>query len=64
MAKKTLHINAVWDTETHLWVATCDELPDFEIKASSYDDLVLKTTLAVRELLRTNAIGDDDQVLH
>jgi hypothetical protein len=64
MTKKTLHVHAAWDVEENSWVAICDELPDFHIKATSQNDLLRKIALALRELQLTKTTGGDDPTLH
>ncbi len=57
---KTLFINAIWDDEASVWVATSEDVPGLVTEASTCDDLVSKLKIMIPELLEANGVIEND----
>ena len=51
-----LIVNAVWDDEARVWVATSDDVPGLATEADDMDALVEKLKLMIPELLDANGV--------
>lgn len=58
--EKTLLVNALWDDEAKVWVATSDDVPGLATEAENIDELVRKLKIMVPELLDANGYADGD----
>lgn len=54
MAGKLYHVNAVWDEEAGVWVATSDDVPGLVTEAETRDALTAKLHVLIPELLEAN----------
>ena len=59
---KTLKVQAIWDDEAHVWVATSDDVPGLATEADDMEALVCKLKSMIPELLDANGIMHDRQV--
>ena len=59
--KKILLVNALWDDEARVWVATSDDVPGLATEAVTWEQLMEKLRVMVPELLEANGIplGED-----
>lgn len=57
-----LIVNAVWDDEAKVWVATSDDVPGLVTEAPTQSELVKKLKAMVPELLDANGYADGDQL--
>jgi len=51
-----LTVNALWDEEAGVWVATSDDVRGLATEAETVDDLVVKLKIMIPELLDANGI--------
>jgi len=49
-------VNAIWDDEARVWVATSDDIPGLATEADDMDALVEKLKLMIPELLDANGV--------
>ena len=61
-ASGRLIINAVWDDEVRVWVATSDEIPGLATEADDMDALVEKLKKMIPELLDANGVAYGEDV--
>lgn len=59
---RELVVNAVWDDEAKVWVATSDDVPGLVTEAPTQRDLVKKLKVLVPELLDANGYADGDEL--
>lgn len=52
---KKLLVNAQWDSEAEVWVATSEDIPGLVTEAASLDELLSRVLAAAPELLEDNA---------
>lgn len=52
-----LIVNAIWDDEARVWVATSDDVPGLATEADDMDALVEKLKLMIPELLDANGVA-------
>ena len=57
-----LIINAVWDDEARVWVATSDDVPGLATEADDMDALVEKLKIMIPELLDANGVEHSPDV--
>jgi len=50
-------INAIWDDEARVWVATSDDVPGLATEADDMDALVEKLKMMIPELLDANGVA-------
>lgn len=55
-----LTVNAFWDAEADVWVATSEDVPGLVTEAGSMDDLVAKLKDLIPDLLEANGREDGD----
>jgi hypothetical protein len=60
--RRELVVNAVWDDEAKVWVATSDDVPGLATEAPTQVDLVKKLKTMVPELLDANGYADGEQL--
>ena len=61
---KPLIVNAKWDDEAKVWVATSDDISGLVTEADSLDAMVKKLQVIIPELLDANGYPDgEDRVL-
>ncbi len=51
---KPLKINAEWDDEAAVWVATSDDVDGLAIEASTMDALIERLKIVIPELMEAN----------
>jgi hypothetical protein len=61
-ADRVLVVNATWDDEAKVWVATSQDVPGLATEAASQQDLVKKLKVLVPELLDANGYPDGDEL--
>lgn len=52
-------IDTVWDEEAKVYTATCKEIPGFVIEAESYEALLKRVDVIVKDLFDLNHIQQD-----
>jgi hypothetical protein len=52
-----LTVNAIWDDEARVWVATSDDVPGLATEAEDMDALVEKLKTMIPELLDANGVA-------
>jgi len=60
MAVKSYVVNALWDAEAGVWVATSDDVPGLVAEAATFEELDREVRALVPELLRMNGVISDD----
>lgn len=53
---KTILVQAVWDDEAAVWVASSDDVPGLATEADTAEELERKLKVIIPELLRENGI--------
>ena len=59
MEPKVLHVQADWDSEAEVWVATSDEVPGLATEAETIETLTEKLRTLIPELLEANQVPSD-----
>ena len=61
MSLSKIEVNADWDAEAKVWVATSDDVPGLVSEAETLEDLQKKLTTLIRELLEASGVlaGND-----
>lgn len=54
MGTKQITVNAEWDPEAKVWVATSDDVPGLITEANTVEALAEKLTVMIPELLEAN----------
>ena len=64
MKARAFHVQAVWDEEAAVWVATSDDVPGLVTEADSCEELEAKLKVMIPELLEENGVlpGDGQEV--
>ncbi|MES1241017.1 MAG: DUF1902 domain-containing protein [Acidobacteriota bacterium] len=57
----TFHVQASWDPETSVWVATSEDVPGLSTEATSLEALTEKLRVMGPELLKANQLLSDDR---
>ncbi len=52
----TFHVNAIWDSEANVWVATSEDIPGLVTEAETLDELEDKLKVMIPEMLLENGI--------
>jgi predicted RNase H-like HicB family nuclease len=60
MDQHTYQIDALWDPDTGVWVATSDEVPGLATEADSLEELTRKLRVMAPELLEANKVSPSD----
>ncbi len=53
---KTIRVEAIWDEEARVWVATSDDLPGLITEADTSEELIKKLQVLIPELLEANGL--------
>jgi predicted RNase H-like HicB family nuclease len=53
------HVDAVWDPEAAVWVATSDDVPGLATEAPTLEELTRKLHVMIPELLDANGLLTD-----
>jgi hypothetical protein len=59
---KPIVVNAIWDEEAKVWVATSDDVPGLATESPTLDALVPKLQAMIPELLDANGYPDGDDL--
>jgi predicted RNase H-like HicB family nuclease len=62
MTQNTLKIDALWDKDAEVWVATSENVPGLVTEASTIESLTQKLRQIIPELLVLNQIVPSDYV--
>lgn len=62
MTQKTLKVQAFWDKDAEVWVATSENVPGLVTEASTIESLTQKLREIIPELLVLNRIVPSDYV--
>ena len=57
MAPRVLHVQADWDPEAEVWVATSDDVPGLATEADTIERLTEKLRTLIPELLEANQVS-------
>jgi predicted RNase H-like HicB family nuclease len=60
MSVETYHIQADWDSEAGVWVATSEDVPGLATEADTIEGLTAKLRVIVPELLEANRLLPSD----
>jgi len=60
MSTKQITVNAEWDAEAKVWVATSDDVPGLITEAETVEALAEKLSAMIPELLEANASSAGD----
>lgn len=52
----TYHVNAEWDDEASVWVASSDDIPGLATGADTIEALIEKLKIVIPELLEENGL--------
>lgn len=61
MAREVV-VNAFWDDEANVWVATSEDVPGLATEAPNWDKLMQKLRAMIPELLDANGYSDGDAI--
>jgi predicted RNase H-like HicB family nuclease len=53
---KTIRVEAIWDGEAQVWVATSDDVPGLITEADTSEQLIEKLQVMIPELLQANGL--------
>ena len=53
---KNIMINATWDIELNLWIATCEKVPDLLVKEATAEKIIQKCQCLIPKLLAKQGI--------
>lgn len=62
MGTKQITVNAEWDPEAKVWVATSDDVPGLITEANTVEALAEKLSVVIPELLEANRALVDSSV--
>ncbi len=57
---KTIHVEAIWDGEAQVWVATSDDVPGLITEADTSEQLIEKLQVMIPELLQANGLINEN----
>ncbi len=60
MEQATFHVNAFWDSDAAVWVATSTDVPGLATEAETMEGLSRKLRTMIPELLRLNHVIAED----
>lgn len=60
MSSARYHVEAVWDPEAAVWVATSEDVPGLATEAETLEALTAKLRTMIPELLVANGLGPSD----
>ncbi len=52
--QEIIRVNAIWDNEARVWVATSDDVPGLITESENLEDLIHKLKILIPELLEAN----------
>jgi predicted RNase H-like HicB family nuclease len=56
MLSKDINVEAFWDEEARVWVATSDDVPGLVTESDTMEHLMLKLKILIPELLQANGL--------
>jgi len=56
MLSKDINVEAFWDEEARVWVATSDDVPGLITESDTMEHLMLKLKILIPELLQANGL--------
>jgi predicted RNase H-like HicB family nuclease len=56
MLSKDINVEAFWDKEARVWVATSDDVPGLITESDTMEHLMLKLKILIPELLQANGL--------
>lgn len=59
---KLLNVNAFWDEEASVWVASSDDVKGLTTEAPTVEALIKKLNVMIPELLEANGISAEDAI--
>ena len=63
MFKKDIKVEAFWDEEAKVWVASSDDVPGLITEAATMELLIQKIRILIPELFRANKIVTDEEMI-
>jgi len=57
---KTIRVEAIWDEEAQVWVATSDDVPGLITEADTSEQLIEKLQVMIPELLQANGLINEN----
>ena len=63
MLKKDIKVEAFWDEEAKVWVASSDDVPGLITEAATMELLMQKIRILIPELFRANKIITDEEII-
>ena len=60
LKRKTIRVEAIWDREAQVWVATSDDVPGLITEADTSEQLIEKLQVLIPELLRANGLINEN----
>ena len=60
---KTIRVEAVWDGEAQVWVATSDDVPGLITEADTSEQLIKKLQVLIPDLLQANGLINEHDPL-
>jgi predicted RNase H-like HicB family nuclease len=60
MKSKDIQVEAFWDEEAHVWVASSNDVPGLIAEADTMERLMQKLKILIPELLEANGLLDED----
>jgi hypothetical protein len=60
---KEIHIDARWDDEVRVWIATSEDAPGLVVEASSWQTMIDEVSLVLPDLLELNGVENRDVCL-
>ena len=55
-------VNAEWDSEANVWVASSEDVPGLITEAETFEDLQRKLAVIIPELLEANGVLGDSKI--
>ena len=63
MLKKDINVEAFWDEEAKVWVASSDDVPGLITEAATMELLMQKIRVLIPELFRANKIVTGEEMI-
>jgi len=60
LKRKTIRVEAIWDREAQVWVATSDDVPGLITEADTSEQLIEKLQVMIPELLQANGLINEN----
>ena len=61
--KKDIKVEAFWDEEAKVWVASSDDVPGLITEAATMELLMEKIRILIPELFRANKMITDEEII-